>query len=1250
MAGMFNFHFVSGVDALSPVWEHHNVSLLILSLAVAVVTSILGMHMAQLGRLASTRVARNVALASGAIAFGSGIWAMHFIGMLAYDLFAEARMDVRTTLLSMLPSLVASASAMIVLRRPTAKPVDLLMGGVWMGGGISAMHYLGMMASDMYPFVRYDRGAFIASVLLGVLVSIFALWIRFGFQRNTRNWPAWVMTIASGCVMGLAIASMHYMGMAAIRLDAQVAVSQAVVSQASLALSIALVALSTSLLMIAVNMGMRYRSLFEQSQLKESQLRAVVDTALDGIVMIDGEGLIKAFNGAAERMLGWSAQEVIGRNVNMLMPPPFDSAHDGFLQRYLHTGESDVMGTAREVYALRRNGALLPVRLAVGRVRVGGTPLFVGTFTDISQRRSMEQELRRSEAQFRSLIDNIPGVTFRCGYDKRWPMQFVSDSVLQLTGWPAEDFMADRVSFADLIHPDDAKTNWAIVQEAMEHGRPYSIEYRLLRRDGQLRWCSEGARGVRDDNGVISTIDGVILDNTGFKERNAEYEGVVNALNRGNVVVEYDMQGRVISASPLFCELLGYTLDEIRGMHHQDFGGLGWGQSQEFKELWQQLKMGHSVSNEYYREGNQGRKLWVQVRYSPILAADGRPFKVMGFVSDLTERREMEEALRAAKEKAEQAAAARGTFLANMSHEIRTPMNAILGFTNVLLDSSLNWQQRRHLETVHQAARSLLRLLNDILDSAKLEKGAVTLENDDFALRDLCEQILASLEPQAHRKNLRLDVEVAPEVPGFLWGDAFRLQQILLNLLGNAIKFTQRGRVLLRASYGEGLLQVEVHDTGLGIPKEKVDTIFDPFAQADVSTTRLFGGTGLGTTISKQLAELMGGRIEVRSQLGQGSVFTVRLPFPVGKPPEGNPGRQSLRLPPLQILAVDDVPNNLELLELTLSPGGHQVTRAEDGAQAVELCAHARFDLVLMDLQMPVMDGLEATRRIRRAEVEQGKVPVPVIALSASVLESDRANADAAGMDGFAAKPLDPPRLMAEIARVLGIQALSDVDGGVQGTETPAPGQLRSTQPIDWEAGARLWGTQTQLFAAIERFLKEQERVIGRLEAWLAQADWPSLKSQAHRMRGAAGNLSLKPVHDLADVIETAADDADGFAATTAIAILATELARVREALDQQAQKQPSVAMAHAAQGPAPGAASPQPPVDVRRVLALLEQLQTTLARSELDEDTLQALNGMLPAQEMASVNAAIEQFDLVQALHAVHTLFAHWRQRNEGA
>ncbi|KAB2888094.1 MAG: PAS domain-containing protein, partial [Burkholderiaceae bacterium] len=572
------------------------------------------------------------------------------------------------------------------------------------------------------------------------------------------------------------------------------------------------------------------------------------------------------------------------------------------------------------------------------------------------------------EEQLRSLIGNIPGVTFRCRHDADWSMLFVSDAVQALTGWAAQDFTEGRIHFAQLLHADDAARVGDEVAEAIAGRRSYHIEYRLHHRDGPVRWVSESGRGVPGEDGQIQWIDGVIVDITAFKARNAEFEGTVAAIGRALAVVEFDLTGRVLTANANFLAMTGYALDEVQGRHHRMFCTSEQAADPAYARLWERLAHGEIEAGEYLRLGKGGRTVWIQASYNPIFDAEGRPFKVVKFATDLTQRRAMEQELREAKERAELAAAARSTFLANMSHEIRTPMNAIIGFTEALLDSPLDTGQRRQLGTVHHAARSMLRLLNDILDTAKLEKGAVDLEIEDFSLRELCEQILASLRIAAGKKGLPLVLDYPEAEPDHLRGDALRLQQVLVNLLGNAIKFTERGQVALRVRYAQGELQLDVEDTGIGIEAAQLERIFDPFAQADASTTRRFGGTGLGTTISRQLVELMQGRIGVRSTPGTGTVFSVRLPLPLGQPPEAAVPPPMRALPTLRVLAVDDVPNNLELLQITMARAGHRATLARSGEEAVALCQRERFDLVLMDLQMPGVDGLEATRRIRAHE------------------------------------------------------------------------------------------------------------------------------------------------------------------------------------------------------------------------------------------------------------------------------------------
>ena len=792
-------------------------------------------------------------------------------------------------------------------------------------------------------------------------------------------------------------------------------------------------------------------------------------------------------------------------------------------------------------------------------------------------------------------------------------MEFISDAVLPLTGWSADDFLQGRVHFSALIDPGDAKHIALDVDFALRQSQPYHVEYRITTREGQRRWISEYGRGAADEQGTVRWIDGVILDITTTKEHTAQFVGTVQALNRSEAVAEFDLHGNLLDANANFLALMGYSFEEAIGQQHALFCPPP--AAAQHDAFWQRLAQGEFQSGEFQRLGKGGREVWVHATYNPIRDADDKVCKVILLATDLSQRRAMEQDLRTAKERAEAAAAARASFLANMSHEIRTPMNAILGYTEALLDAPLNPAQSRQLGTVHASARSLLRLLNDILDTAKLDKGAVALEVQDFSLRALCGQILDSLRISASRKGLPLVLDYPETEPEFLRGDALRVQQVLVNLLGNAVKFTERGQVLLRVRHRAGELHLDVQDTGIGMDAQQLQRIFDPFAQADASTTRRFGGTGLGTTIARQLVELMQGRISVQSTPGQGTEFSVRLPLPTGQAPQALELPSAQKLPPLRILAVDDVPANLELLQLALARGAHQVTPADGGRQAVELCAGSAFDLVLMDLQMPEVDGLAATRAIRAQEQAAGRARVPIIALSASVLEEDHATALAAGMDGFAHKPLDLQRLCAEMARVLGLRAAGPA-GAVPSAE---PGAA----PIAWERGLPLWGSAARQREAIERFVREHAGLPARLQALQATGDSAALAAWGHKLRGAAGNLALVPLQQALAALEGAARAADAAAQQRALAALAAAWEAVLQALAT-----PGAPAAPAAPAPA----APPQGADAHAVRAAAQAAAQALQQGELPEAAFATLAGLLPAAQLHPLREAMDRFDFDRA------------------
>jgi signal transduction histidine kinase/DNA-binding NarL/FixJ family response regulator len=563
---------------------------------------------------------------------------------------------------------------------------------------------------------------------------------------------------------------------------------------------------------------------------------------------------------------------------------------------------------------------------------------------------------------------------------------------------------------------------------------------------------------------------------------------------------------------------------------------------------------------------------------------DRLPAKTVEFLESLApligaamHRLNLEEALRRsekdlqnAKQAAVAASVAKSRFLANMSHELRTPMNAILGMIDVALPKAIDPTVRDCLQTAKGSADLLLTLLNTLLDSARIESGKLELESAPFSLRRMLDQTTRILSVRASEKGLCFYCRISEETPDAVIGDRIRLQQVLLNLAGNAIKFTERGDIEVSlhtlSQNGEACLEFAVRDTGIGVPPSVQERLFQPFAQADASTARRFGGTGLGLSICKSLVEMMGGRIWVESELGKGSTFyfTVRLPLAKELPPDfeaplANPTAACVQL---RILLVEDNPANQKLASYILQNRGHLVETAGDGQEAIELTEHNRYDVILMDVQMPEIDGLEATSAIRKRE--DGGRRAPIIAMTAHAMKGDRDRCLGAGMDGYISKPVNGEELIELVERLAGAGDVEVRKAAIPpqqeppqaGSSGPEAKEVADRVPPEGvgvfdldEAVSKCVGEYTMFQEMVGHFFDEAESLVEQMRTALRESNAIELANTAHRLGGTVVYLGARAAAEATQRVEQIGRSGKLVGADGAIDELKREVRRLKEAL-----------------------------------------------------------------------------------------------------
>lgn len=910
---------------------------------------------------------------AAAAMMGTGVWAMHFIGMESFQLNCEVNYDAEITAISMIPGVIAAGFALFTLNQKQQSGWHLIYTSLVLAGGVGLTHYTGMAAMQFEGILRYDLKLFALSLFSAFVLAYAALRIKFYLQqKDVLNLP-YLQSLISAVVMGMAISSMHYIAMQAaffIRTDDLAPISE--VSPNTLA------AIVGFIVMALLIVGFIFMFFSSRLASVSQRVEVILANTTQGFIVLDDEQHVVQCNAAIEKISGLNKTALKEKRLSEWITNTEIFNQDHF---------------QIEQHIFRPDGSSIPCLIEGGRIRseFDNSHFSFAMFTNISEQYQARESLIEREKQFSSLLDSTPD-----------PMLIVNaDGVITMVNLQAEKFfgyqrqevIGKKVEFLmpARFHELHPKLRESFTQKPS--ARPISNRNHLLvlTKDGREIPVEISLSPIETNQGLLIATalrdisDRVSAENERNKQMRLlqktkeevrgnfeELQAILDAASSGIVLVK-GHDRIIVSANQRLHEMFGYEPESLIGLSNKV-----WYVSEEtwrktgaiaYRHIWE----GDTYSAEVELKRKNGHAFWARITGHAVDWTTPEKGAVL-IVDDITAEHEAARALQRAKEMAEEAAQAKSDFLANMSHEIRTPMNAIIGLSHLLLKSKLDIKQRDFMHKIQQSSQHLLSVINDILDFSKIEAGKINIEETEFELEKVLDNCVTLIQQKASSKGLELLFDIELDVPDFLIGDPTRLGQILINFTNNAVKFTEQGEIIIEVKIREQdehavLLYFAVKDTGIGLTPEQCSRLFQSFQQADTSTTRKYGGSGLGLVISKRLAELMGGEVGVQSEYQKGSTFWFTARLQRSK----HASRSLMPQPDLRgrkVLVIDDNSYAREVICNLLRSMSFVTTdypKAEDAIQELQQAdaTNAPYEIIFLDWKMPERDGIQIAQLIQ---------------------------------------------------------------------------------------------------------------------------------------------------------------------------------------------------------------------------------------------------------------------------------------------